>query len=67
MNEELMNIFNLSYFLEEIDVKLCGFTDNNGILHIKYFTSRSPYITLDNICEFLKAVKINYVYEGTSI
>lgn len=57
----------LRYFLDEINVKLYGFTDDNNIIHIKYFTSRSPYITLDNICEFLKAVKINYVYEGTSI
>ena len=67
MSEELTNMFNLRYFLEEIDVKLYGFTDDNDIIHIQYFTSRSPYITLDNICEFLKAVKINYVYEGTSI
>ena len=57
----------LRYFLDEINIKLYGFTDDNNIIHIKYFTSKSPYITLDNICEFLKAVKINYVYEGTSI
>lgn len=57
----------LRYFLDEINVKLYGFTDDNNIIHIKYFTSKSPYITLDNIYEFLKAVKIKYVYEGTSI
>lgn len=57
----------LRYFLDEINVKLYGFTDDNNIIHIKYFTSKSPYITLDNICEFLKAVKIKYVCEGTSI
>ena len=57
----------LRYFLEEINVKLYGFTDDNNIIHIKYFTSKSPYITLDNICEFLKAVKIKYVCESTSI
>lgn len=57
----------LRYFLDKINVKLYGFTDDNNIIHIKYFTSRSPYITLDNICEFLKAVKIKYVCEGTSI
>lgn len=57
----------LRYFLEEINVKLYGFTDDNNIIHIKYFTSKSPYITLDNICEFLKTVKIKYVCEGTSI
>ena len=60
-------MFNLRYFLEEINVKLYGFTDDNDVVHIKYFTSRSPYITLDNICEFLKVVKIKYVCEGTSI
>lgn len=60
-------MFNLRYFLEEINVKLYGFTDDNNVIHIQCFTSRSPYITLDNICEFLKAVKINYVYESTSI
>lgn len=57
----------LRYFLDEINVKLYGFTDDYNIIHIKYFTSKSPYITLDNICEFLKAVKIKYVCEGTSI
>ena len=57
----------LRYFLEEINVKLYGFTDDNNIIHIKYFTSKSPYITLDNICEFLKAVKVKYVCEGISI
>ena len=57
----------LRYFLDEINIKLYGFTDDNNIIHIKYFTSKSPYITLDNICEFLKAVKIKYVCEGTSI
>lgn len=57
----------LRYFLDEINVKLYGFTDDNNIIHIKYFTSKSPYITLDNICEFLKVVKIKYVCEGTSI
>ena len=57
----------LRYFLDEINVKLYGFTDDNNIIHIKYFTSKSPYITLDNICEFLKAVKIKYICEGTSI
>ena len=57
----------LRYFLEEINVKLYGFTDDNNIIHIKYFTSKSPYITLDNICEFLKAVKIKYVCESISI
>ena len=57
----------LRYFLEEINVKLYGFTDDNNIIHIKYFTSKSPYITLDNICEFLKAVKIKYVCEDISI
>lgn len=57
----------LRYFLDEINVKLYGFTDDNNIIHIKYFTSKSPYITLDNICEFLKAVKIKYVCESTSI
>lgn len=57
----------LRYFLDEINVKLYGFTDDNNIIHIKYFTSKSPYITLDNICEFLKAVKIKYVCEDISI
>lgn len=60
-------MYDLRYFLEEIHVKLYGFTDDNNVIHIQCFTSRSLYITLDNICEFLKAVKINYVYEGTSI
>ena len=57
----------LRYFLDEINVKLYGFTDDNNIIHIKCFTSKSPYITLDNICEFLKAVKIKYVCEDISI
>ena len=57
----------LRYFFDEINVKLYGFTDDNNIIHIKCFTSKSPYITLDNICEFLKAVKIKYVCEDISI
>lgn len=60
-------MYDLRYFLEEINVKLYGFTDDSNVIHIQCFTSRSPYITLDNICEFLKAVKIKYVCEGTSI
>lgn len=49
--------------IEHTDIKIVGYYDGYDILHVNNAFTKSKYLTIDNILEFLKVKDIKFIYE----
>lgn len=49
--------------LSNTDIIIVGYYDEYNILHINNASTKSEFLTVDNILEFLKVKDIKYIYE----